>query len=345
MTDAHPEIEVRIGDTERRAVDEWLHRAVGEGQLTLGEYEERAALVWGARTRADLEAVTRDLPGAVSSAPVPVEGVRPRCSVAVMSEDRLSGPVAPGEDVHAYALMGSSKVDLVQADLPREVHVRAVAVMGDVRVVVPDGATVHLSGGALMGDRSVKVAPPVPGGPVVHVAAGALMGSVSVRSQPGPSPAGVLLDKVRQPAGLVPAPVGRRHGAVRSGSGVARRRGRGRWRGRLVGLALVAGVGVAVASTGTTAVMGSQTVFAQAGDEVNARVFMGSVTVVVPDDVGATKDGIVVMGSADCNVACGQGQGDTRVDVDVLGTMGSVKVLTKTEYDRRQVDLGDPDDE
>jgi hypothetical protein len=105
----------------------------------------------------------------------------------------------------------------------------------------------------------------------------------------------------------------------------------------------VAGVGLAVASTGTTAVMGSHTVLAQPGDEINARVLMGSVTVVVPAGVRATQDGLVIMGGSDCRAACGVAS-DKRVDVDVLGAMGSVKVLTQSEYEADQRD-GDNDDE
>ncbi len=344
MTDAVPDTGVRIGDTERRAVDEWLHRAVGDGQLSLWEYEERASQVWGARTRGDLEAVTRDLPGSVV-APVTSPGaVRPRRSLAVMSEDRVSGPLAPGQGVEAYALMGATKVDLLHPQLPSEVHVRAVAVMGDVRVVVPDGATVHLSGAALMGDRSVKVAPPVPGGPVVHVTAAALMGSVSVRSEPGPTRVGVLLDKVRQPGALgpLPVPAARPPASARPAPRPGRRH---RWRGRVAGLALVAGAVVLVGSTGSTAVMGSQTVFAKPGQEINTRVLMGSMTVVVPDGVGASQDGMVLMGSAQCETACSEGSGGSRVDVDVLGAMGSVKVVTRSEFDReRAADRADDDD-
>ena len=53
---------LRVGDAERRAVDARLQHAHGEGRLTLVEYEERAAQVWAARTRGELEALTRDLP-------------------------------------------------------------------------------------------------------------------------------------------------------------------------------------------------------------------------------------------------------------------------------------------
>jgi hypothetical protein len=96
-----------------------------------------------------------------------------------MSEDRVEGPVAPGQGVEGYAVMGSAKLDLCRADLPAQVEVRAVSVMGEVVVLVPAGATVHLTGVSVMGERT---SPPAPWAPVVHVNAVAVMGSVAVRA-------------------------------------------------------------------------------------------------------------------------------------------------------------------
>ena len=83
-----PEDDVRIGDAERRAVNQRLHRAVGDGQLTLTEYDERARQVWGALTRGELAEVVRDLPGSVRVTPPPDVPVGSRRAVAVM---RCSG--------------------------------------------------------------------------------------------------------------------------------------------------------------------------------------------------------------------------------------------------------------
>ncbi|WP_169064485.1 DUF1707 SHOCT-like domain-containing protein [Geodermatophilus dictyosporus] len=54
--------ELRVSDVERSAVQERLRRAVGHGQLDLTEFDERARAVWAARTRGELDWVTRDLP-------------------------------------------------------------------------------------------------------------------------------------------------------------------------------------------------------------------------------------------------------------------------------------------
>jgi Domain of unknown function (DUF1707) len=66
---------VRIGDREREAVVEALRTHAAEGRLEPEEFEARVEAAYAARTRADLEGLTRDLPplrsgdGRPSSAP------------------------------------------------------------------------------------------------------------------------------------------------------------------------------------------------------------------------------------------------------------------------------------
>jgi hypothetical protein len=135
MSDTPPPL--RVGDRERRAVDEQLQAAVGDGVLTLSEYDERSAVLWQARTRAELDQLVADLPEQPGAAPArlpprAVGHLKPRRAVGVMSEERLSGPVAPGQQVQGWALMGSAKLDLRRDDLPDRVDVQVRSVMGDV---------------------------------------------------------------------------------------------------------------------------------------------------------------------------------------------------------------------
>lgn len=55
--------DVRASDAERELVVERLHRAVGNGRLTVEEFDERAAAAYAARTRGELADLTKDLPG------------------------------------------------------------------------------------------------------------------------------------------------------------------------------------------------------------------------------------------------------------------------------------------
>jgi hypothetical protein len=55
--------DVRASDRERELVVERLTRALGQGRLSLAEFDSRAASAHAAVTRAELADLTRDLPG------------------------------------------------------------------------------------------------------------------------------------------------------------------------------------------------------------------------------------------------------------------------------------------
>lgn len=59
---------MRASDADRTRTVTALQQEVGSGRLTLEEFSERAATAYGARTVAELDALTRDLP---SSTPYP----------------------------------------------------------------------------------------------------------------------------------------------------------------------------------------------------------------------------------------------------------------------------------
>jgi hypothetical protein len=345
------ELQLRVGDGERRAVDERLQAAVGDGRLTLHEYDERAALVWAARTRAELEATTADLPAPVAPVPPPApapaprgRGLRPRRAVAVMSGDRLTGPVAPGQGVQAYAVMGGAVVDLQREQLPPELTVTAVAVMGGVEVLVPRGVAVQLSGFAFMGGRDVRTEPPPAGAPVVRVQAYALMGGVEVKhgqERPaGPQPVSLHKDL----ASAVQA-----HGSqlVPQNQNQNQHRPRHRLRHRVVAGVAVAAVAFGlsgVVGADNAAVFGSREVRVAAGQSVDVANLFGSVTVIVPDDVPVTSDGTVIFGSTECD-ACDTALpgGPASAHVHSRGAFGSIEIVTESEFRSGPRDRGRDD--
>ena len=323
-------VEPRVGDRERHAADEHLRAAVGDGVLTLSEYEERAGQLWSARTRREVAALLADLPGlqpvVVDAPPARTTG-RTRRAVAVMSETEVTGPLAPGQVAEGWAVMGKAVVDLRRADLADGTRVRAGALMGEVEVQVPPGTVVHLSGLTLMGERKVRVAPG--DGPVVHVDAYALMGSVNVTVGDG----SVAPAQSTRAVAWAPPVTSRRLPDHSPPPTLVRRIAR-----RASGAAIPLGLGlglVAVIASGTDArtVFGSTTERVGADDDgaVQVSVLFGSVIVVVPDDVRVDTGGLVVFGSVDCVAACdGTGEG-RRIDVSSYGGFGSVEVVTETE--------------
>ena len=329
MSDTPPPL--RVGDRERRAVDERLLEAVGDGVLTLSEYDERSAALWQARTRDELDTLVADLPGHAPAVPAPalpavVGDLKPRRAVGVMSEERLTGPVAPGQQVQGWALMGSAKLDLRRDDLPDRVDVQVRSVMGDVEVLVPPGASVHLSGFSVMGDRRSDVGEGP--GPQVHVDAIAVMGSVKVSHGDG------TVVRTGRTSSPVPAPrpsstaVPQRHDVHRSGGHLTRVVGR--FKGLLVPAAVLGAVVLAGPDNVSVFSSGVERVGV---DDRNVQVstLFGSTTVVVPDDVQVDTSGFIVFGSTDCEQACAGSTGPT-VEVRTFGGFGSVEVVTQSEY-------------
>lgn len=325
---------VRIGDAERWAVDARLQQAVGDGQITLAEYEQRAGGVWESRTRDDLDLTTRDLPApaAVACVVPPTPGRRPRTrrALAVMSSDELSGPVAPAQWIAAYSVLGSALIDLRRDDLPAEVRVRAVAVLGSVEVRVPRGVEVHLSGVSLMGGREMHLDPPRPGAPVVHLVSYAVMGGVVVGHGPAlaaPVDGAVSLRKDSAPASKDRAPA-------------RERRHRRSYRGVLGIVALVAVMfGIDTVDTAdSAAVFGSTVVHVPPGESRDVAVLFGSVMVIVPDGALVDGGGYIVFGSNDCK-ACDV-PGSKRVTVRGRGAFGSTQIETETQYAKSRADKG-----
>ena len=179
--------DVRVADADRQRVAELLRRHTADGRLTLDEFAERVGVALAARTSGELDAVLADLPAAPQPMPETRRRRVTRWVVAVMSGAQRKGRWRPGSQVTAVAVMGSCELDFRRAEIDAaEVVVTAVAVMGGVDVIVPEGIDVELSGLPVMGGKQLRVAdvPVLPGSPRIVVRAFPVMGGVTVRSKP-----------------------------------------------------------------------------------------------------------------------------------------------------------------
>ncbi|MGW5052792.1 DUF1707 SHOCT-like domain-containing protein [Actinokineospora sp. NPDC004072] len=183
--------EMRASNADRERFAKILHDAMAEGRLTVGELEERLDRVYAAKTFGDLEPLVRDLPGThVRPAPAAVP-VSPRIggrgtsssAVAIMSGSERNGPWTIPPTFSAVAIMGGVEIDLEHASFEaQETVIQAFALMGGVEVRVPEGITVHVTGGGFMGGFENKVyTQGPPGAPVVRVTGFAMMGGVEVK--------------------------------------------------------------------------------------------------------------------------------------------------------------------
>ncbi len=178
---------MRASDAEREAVVERLRVASTEGRLTLAELSERTEAAYLAQTQGELAQVTADLPGAApTSVPFapPAQGGRARkWVVALLGDAKRTGTWRIDGGIGAVSVMGDVVLDLREAEVRgREVDIVATCVMGDIKIIVPDGVDVELSGVTILGDKKVQVveAPRGQSAPVVRVTAYVLMGDVKV---------------------------------------------------------------------------------------------------------------------------------------------------------------------
>ncbi len=326
---------IRVGDAERERANTLLLDAVGAGMIDLHEYEERSGLVWRSRTRSELDVILADLDRAPAPAPVQPAPDHPQARsttrrrrvVAVLSSDRFAAPVGVDDAVDAYAVLGSAVVDLRREDLPDGLHVTVTAILGEVEVLLPQDAQVHLTGASVLGERSVTGA--YGGGPEVHVRGIAVLGSVKVSPGDGAMlPAG----PGRPGASVSPRPAGavaRRVETRASRAGRLARKVAGVAGGLLVPAAIIGGL--IVAGPNGASVFGSRVVPVDQDGSVQVSVLFGSVDVVVPDDARVQTSGLVAFGSVDCDQACSPGKQGKDVTVRSIGGFGSVSIKTESE--------------
>jgi len=189
----------RASDAEREAVVARLRDAAGEGRLTVEELAERIDAAYDARTRAELEPLTADLPGpaeragftpAAAPAPGPVAPARKASPLlfGIMGGGDRKGRWRVPERMTVVNVMGGADLDLREAVLETpEVEITVWSLMGGSTITVPEAVHVELEGFALMGGNSLRLDPtrpdPPPGAPVVRVRAWSLMGGTDVRTR------------------------------------------------------------------------------------------------------------------------------------------------------------------
>lgn len=195
---------LRASDSDRERVADILRQAVGDGRLTMEELDERLDAVYTAKTYAELEPITRDLPEAgaahvPATAPAPASagdigriGGQPtsHSAIAILGGHVRKGDWVVPKDFSAVAVLGGVEIDFRSARFSeRVVTVHAVAILGGIEITVPDDITVHISGIGIMGgfDHGT-INEGQPGGPEIVINGVAIMGGVEVKRRPPKKP-------------------------------------------------------------------------------------------------------------------------------------------------------------
>jgi Domain of unknown function (DUF1707)/Cell wall-active antibiotics response 4TMS YvqF len=189
---------LRASDADRERVANVLREAAGDGRLTMDELDQRLDAVYAAKTYAELEPITHDLPetgtGYVPAASPAASrdparfGGEPTSqgAVAILGGFTRKGEWIVPKEFTAFMFMGGGEIDLREARFSqREVSIHIVAIMGGCEVIVPEDATVYVTGiGVLGAFEHSDAGPGSPDGPVISINGLAFMGGVDVKRKP-----------------------------------------------------------------------------------------------------------------------------------------------------------------
>jgi hypothetical protein len=177
--------DLRASDSDRERVVAMLGEALADGRLSHEEHSERMPLALTARTLGDLAGLTRDL-AAPEHQPVQLDGARPVAALFTTA-DRRGRWVVPGT-VTCVAAFGEVVLDFTEAILQdRHVVVTVYALFGRVRLIVPSGVEVVMSGNNVLGRQRGGTARRVPTSsdvPVIEVRGQVAASEVVARTPP-----------------------------------------------------------------------------------------------------------------------------------------------------------------
>jgi Domain of unknown function (DUF1707)/Cell wall-active antibiotics response 4TMS YvqF len=164
-----------------------LGEALADGRLSHEEYSERMPLALAARTLGELAGLTRDL-AAPEHQPLQLDGDRPVAALFTTA-DRRGRWVVPAA-VTCVAAFGEVVLDFSEAILQdRHVVVTVYALFGRVRLIVPTGVEVVMSGNNILGRQRGGTARRVPTSsdvPVIEIRGHVAASEVLARTPPRP---------------------------------------------------------------------------------------------------------------------------------------------------------------
>jgi hypothetical protein len=186
----------RASDRERDAIVQRVQEAFADGRLDDTEFDERMRAALTARTHADLDVLTADLPAATAgTGPTPVTGGRGpgRFAIALKSSVRRAGRWRVPERYTTVVYKGDGWLDLRAAELSGPVTTFVtVAYKSRVTILVPPGVRVEMTGFGVTQGLADEEDPgyrlPVDA-PVIHVRGIAYKGTVEITTRPPERPA------------------------------------------------------------------------------------------------------------------------------------------------------------
>ncbi|MFC5752001.1 DUF1707 SHOCT-like domain-containing protein [Actinomadura rugatobispora] len=170
--------DLRASDADRERVVSVLGEALADGRLTLEEHSERTTRAYQARTLGELTGLTGDL-SPEEAQPILVDD---RPVSAFFGRMRREGRWVVPVKLPLLALFGTVELDLREAVLQRRhIVLDSLIVGGRVRIVVPEGVQVNVTGRTILSTREVRTRP-APEGPTIEVGGTFVFGSIKARA-------------------------------------------------------------------------------------------------------------------------------------------------------------------
>lgn len=178
--------ELRMSDADRERVVAYLQSVVGQGLLTLDEFQERVDAVLKARTFGEADRLLADLPEMPFARPGPPREVAEIRSTAASLRRRGRWNVP--RRLHVRARAGSVRLDFTEALISSPmVEIVLDVVAGSTTLILPDGASVNadevemIAGGVKV--RRLPSEPGLAGGPHFAVSGTQKAGGLVIRRQ------------------------------------------------------------------------------------------------------------------------------------------------------------------
>ncbi|WP_231330231.1 DUF1707 SHOCT-like domain-containing protein [Actinomadura graeca] len=180
--------DLRASDADRERVASVLAEALADGRLTAEEHADRASRAYEARTLGELTGLTGDL-SPEEAQPILVDD---RPVSVVFGRTRREGRWVVPVKLPLLALFGTVELDLREAVLQRRhIVLDSLVLGGRIRLLVPEGVRVDVTGRTILSTREVRTRP-ASDGPTIEVGGTLVFGSVRARA-----PRRSLRDRVR----------------------------------------------------------------------------------------------------------------------------------------------------
>jgi Domain of unknown function (DUF1707)/Cell wall-active antibiotics response 4TMS YvqF len=177
-----PRPEIRASDADRQATVVALRNAVGQGRLTLDEFGDRTGAALAAVTTQELTRITADLPATPSlTLPKATNTI-----VSIAGFGKRTGRWRLASRCRIFCVASGATLDLSEVVMSSSVtDIKVFVAAGSVRVLVPEGVSVDLTGFALAGSNHLDLVDKTTGvdAPVLRIRAITISGSTDVVSK------------------------------------------------------------------------------------------------------------------------------------------------------------------